>query len=38
MLYVGSDATLYFDQPEVMVPAKHLVNGSYDPALPNAPR
>jgi len=28
MLYVGSDATLYFDQPEVMVPAKHLVNGT----------
>ncbi len=27
MLYVGCDATLYFDQPEVMVPAKHLVNG-----------
>ncbi len=28
MLYVGTDATLYFDQPEVMVPAKHLVNGT----------
>ena len=28
MLYIGSDATLYFDQPEVMVPAKHLVNGT----------
>ncbi len=27
MLYVGGDATLYFDHPEVMVPAKHLVNG-----------
>ena len=27
MLYIGSDATLYFAQPEVMVPAKHLVNG-----------
>ncbi|MCB1348272.1 MAG: Hint domain-containing protein, partial [Maritimibacter sp.] len=28
MLYIGSDATLYFDAPEVMVPAKHLVNGT----------
>ena len=27
MLYVGGDATLYFASPEVMVPAKHLVNG-----------
>jgi len=28
MLYEGGDATLYFDSPEVMVPAKHLVNGT----------
>jgi Ca2+-binding RTX toxin-like protein len=28
MIYEGSDATLYFDSPEVMVPAKHLVNGA----------
>jgi Hint domain/Nidogen-like/RTX calcium-binding nonapeptide repeat (4 copies) len=28
MLYEGGLATLYFDTPEVMVPAKHLVNGS----------
>ncbi len=27
MLYEGGDATLYFDSPEVMIPAKHLVNG-----------
>ncbi|GGD41129.1 Hint domain-containing protein [Sinisalibacter lacisalsi] len=28
MLYAGSDAVLYFDTSEVMVPAKHLVNGT----------
>ncbi|MGH1368783.1 MAG: Hint domain-containing protein [Maritimibacter sp.] len=27
MFYQGGDATLYFDTPEVMVPAKHLING-----------
>jgi len=27
MLYRGGDATLYFDSPEVMIPAKHLING-----------
>jgi hypothetical protein len=28
MIYEGSAATLYFDSPEVLVPAKHLVNGA----------
>ncbi|MCI2398063.1 Hint domain-containing protein [Aliiroseovarius subalbicans] len=28
MVYQGSDAVLMFDSPEVMVPAKHLLNGT----------